>query len=225
MNTSRGGSRHYLGVRMKARITRTVSALAVASGLAIILACDGGEAGADSSPPVAAAPAAGPTPASRTYEMAPDFRLPSVAGGEVQLSDLRGKVVLIDFWATWCGPCVKGIPHLNELYSEHKGAGFEIVGVSVDQGRGGRTGIETVKQFVKSTPIDYTLVMADASTATSYGGIRSIPTAFLVDRNGKVRHKYVGLQPAHVFERDVKALLEETVEASTSAEGAESESI
>jgi cytochrome c biogenesis protein CcmG/thiol:disulfide interchange protein DsbE len=156
-----------------------------------------------SAPPAAASPDAKPLPA------APEFALSNVAGGTLRLSDLKGKVVLLDFWATWCGPCRMGIPHLNELYRSNKAQGFEIVGISVDRGRGATSGLETVRQFTAKMPIDYPLVMADGPTVRAYGGINSIPTAFLIDRAGRVRKQYVGLQPKQVFERDVKALLAE----------------
>jgi thiol-disulfide isomerase/thioredoxin len=165
-----------------------------------------GEDKAGSVPAPAAAPAARPATGSPQTELqaAPDF---SVAGGHTKLSDYRGKVVLIDFWATWCGPCVQGIPHLNDLYTTHKGDGFEIVGVSVDRDRGGVSGVDAVKRFLVKTTVEYPLVMADAKTVYAYGGIQTIPTAFLVDRAGNIRKRYVGLQPKAVFERDLKELL------------------
>ena len=162
--------------------------------------------------PSAAPPADAPPPANVDKDAppaAPDFALSNVAGGTLKLSDLRGKVVLLDFWATWCGPCRMGIPHLNELYKANKGKGLEVVGISVDRGAGGQSGLEIVRQFTQRMPIDYSLVMADGATVRAYGGIQSIPTAFLVDRAGRVRKRYVGLQPKQVFEDDVKQLLAE----------------
>lgn len=145
----------------------------------------------------------------RDYQMAPDFELANLAGGTLKLSDLRGKVVLLDFWATWCGPCRRGIPHLNTLWKEHKDDGLEIVGISVDRAKQGTSGADQVRAFAKKTPMSYRLVMADAATAQAYGGIRSIPTAFLIDREGRIRKRYVGLQQGHVFERDIAELLGE----------------
>jgi cytochrome c biogenesis protein CcmG/thiol:disulfide interchange protein DsbE len=146
---------------------------------------------------------------AQAFPAAPEFALSRVAGGTLHLSDLKGKVVLLDFWATWCGPCRMGIPHLNELYRENKKAGLEVVGISVDRGQGRQSGLETVRDFTTKMPIEYTLVMADGQTVDAYGGIRSIPTAFLVDRSGHVRKQYVGLQPKEVFQKDVRELLAE----------------
>lgn len=169
---------------------------------------------AESAPPPAAAQAPATGARGKHYQDAPDFELQNVTGGTLKLSSLRGKVVLLDFWATWCGPCRASIPHLNTLYSEHQDDGLEIVGVSVDQGRGGLSGAELVQKFGEKTRMDYPTVMADAAVVSAYGGIRSIPTAFLIDQQGKIRKRYVGLQPKHVFEKAVKDLL---------AEGASSE--
>lgn len=169
--------------------------------------------------PVDASPKAAPDVVERSYQKAPGFELANVDGGTLKLSDLQGKVVLLDFWATWCGPCVRGIPHLNELHDAHHEEGLEIVGISMDRPRPGspQSGADIVKTFAQKTPMDYRLVMADAATAHAYGGIRSIPTAFLIDRDGNIRQRYVGLQPAHVFERDIKELLAEGNDAAGEA--------
>jgi len=151
--------------------------------------------------------------AKHEFQAAPDFELVNLAEGKLKLSDLQGKVVLLDFWATWCGPCRAGIPHLNALYGENRGKGLEIVGISVDRGGRGVSGIDTVRGFLQKTKMDYPIVMADPQTVTAYGGIRSIPTAFLIDRDGRLRKRYVGLQRKEVFERDVAELLAESAES------------
>lgn len=166
---------------------------------------------AASQPP---APTAAPTAPAAPNEAtetpaAPEFALARVSGGTLRLSELKGKVVLLDFWATWCGPCRMGIPHLNELYRVNHEKGLEIVGISVDRGGAALSGPEVVRQFTTKMPMEYTLVMADGPTVRAYGGIQSIPTAFLIDRAGRIRKRYVGLQPKQVFERDVKELLAE----------------
>jgi len=170
--------------------------------------------GSASSPSSPAVPAGQP---DRQFQLAPDFDLASVDEGTVRLSELKGKVVLLDFWATWCGPCVAGIPHLNELYAENKGEGFEIIGISVDRGGRGKSAMETVRAFLQKTAMDYPLAMADARTVSAYGGIRTIPTAFLIDREGRLRKRYVGLQRKAVFERDVKELLADPAPESESS--------
>jgi len=161
-------------------------------------------------PPAISSPAPrSATGAAPEHPTAPNFTLPNVAGGTVTLAELRGKVVLLDFWATWCGPCRAGIPALNALFLEHRGDGLEVVGISLDMDMRGRTGLETVRSFLGRMPIEYTLVMGNMGTVRAYGGIQSIPTAFLVDRTGRVRQRYVGLQPKEVLQRDITALLAE----------------
>ncbi|MAF27263.1 MAG: TlpA disulfide reductase family protein [Gemmatimonadota bacterium] len=155
-------------------------------------------------PPPAEGAATEPTDA---HPMAPDFELPTVDGKTVKLSSLRGKVVLLDFWATWCGPCRKAIPHLNELHGKFHERGLEIVGLSLDRG-----GAKDVNAFLQKQKMVYTLAIANREVAASYGGVRSIPTAFLVDREGRVRQQYVGFRPGSVYEKDILALLEEKTE-------------
>ncbi len=136
--------------------------------------------------------------------MAPDFSLVSTEGKTVKLSDFRGKVVVLDFWATWCPPCKAEIPDFIKLYSKYKDSGFQMLGVSVDQG-----GLGDVIPFMKSYGINYPILMANSRVVSSYGGIRGIPTTFVIDKEGKIRASYEGYRPASVFEGLVKQLTSE----------------
>jgi thiol-disulfide isomerase/thioredoxin len=136
------------------------------------------------------------------YPPAPDFELAGLDGKIVRLSDFEGKVVLVDFWATWCGPCRMEVPHLKELYSRYSGKGLELVGISLDT-----AGPGVVRPFVEKNDIPYTIVMGDQATANLYGGVTAIPTAFLIDRKGRVIKKYVGYRPLETFVADIEPLM------------------
>lgn len=134
---------------------------------------------------------------------APNFTLPAVEGGSKALADYRGKVVMLNFWATWCGPCKREIPDFIELQNEYRDDGFEILGVSLDQ-----PGEEAnVAQFVKQIGINYDIVHGNGEVAQAYGGVRSIPTTFLIDRDGNVVSSKVGLQPKSVWAEEIQKLL------------------
>ncbi len=138
-------------------------------------------------------------------QTAPDFNLKTLDGKTLQLSALKGKVVLLDFWATWCPPCREEIPHFKELYTQYRGKGLEIIGVALDEG-----GEKDVAPFARQNQINYPLSATGAQQlAQAYGGIRGIPTTFLIDKQGKIAKKYVGYQDKQVFETEIRALLAE----------------
>ncbi len=141
---------------------------------------------------------------------APSFTLPDLNGNKVSLSDYKGKVVILDFWATWCPPCVKEIPHFIELYKEYKDQGLSMVGISVD-----RQGIGIVKAFIQKYKINYPILMADSQVTRAYGNIRSIPTTFVIDPAGNLQRMYVGYREKSVFETDIKTLLPDVKLAGT----------
>jgi thiol-disulfide isomerase/thioredoxin len=118
--------------------------------------------------------------------LAPDFTLKTFAGQKITLSQLKGKVVLLDFWATWCGPCRESIPHLIQLYKNYRESGFELVGMNLDKGDG-----EVVRRFITSMDIPYPVVAAPEEVVRSYQ-VTGIPVAFLIDKEGKIREKMVG---------------------------------
>jgi peroxiredoxin len=153
-------------------------------------------------PPVDKAPP-GPVE-SPGGKSAPSFTLQDLNGKTVSLSDFKGKVVVLDFWATWCPPCVKEIPHFIALYEQYKDQGFAMVGISVD-----REGIGVVSSFAQKHQINYPILMADGQVANAYGGITGIPTTFVIDSAGNIRQKYIGYRDKAVFEADIKALLAE----------------
>ncbi len=125
----------------------------------------------------------------------------------LKLSDLKGKVVLVDFWATWCAPCREGIPDLVELKNEFKDKDIEIVGISVDAlTRGGATAGD-VLPFIAANKINYPIVRGDGSVIDAFGGIKSIPTSFLIDKEGKIIAKYESLVSKEMYIKDIKSVL------------------
>ena len=118
---------------------------------------------------------------------APDFVLRNLEGREVKLSDYAGKVVILDFWATWCPPCRAEIPHFVQLQKEWGSKGLQVIGVSLD-----REGVKVLKPFAKKYRMNYLVLIGDSKVVKVYGSIRSIPTTFVIDRNGIIYKKYVG---------------------------------
>lgn len=136
------------------------------------------------------------------FKPAPDFMLFDIHGSERRLADFKGKVVILDFWATWCPPCKAEIPHFIELYNEYKDEGLEIIGVSLDRNAG-----RVVGPFTEENGINYTVLLGDRDITDLYGGIISIPTTFIIDREGGIRKKYIGYRDKYEFESAIKELL------------------
>jgi len=134
--------------------------------------------------------------------VAPDFSLPELTGQRLILSSYRGKVVLLDFWATWCDPCREEIPHFVELQSKYREQGLQIVGVSMDDGP------EPVRDFYQRFKMNYPVVMGNAEIGERYGGVLGLPIAFLIGRDGRIYSKHTGATDITVFEKEVRSLLQ-----------------
>jgi cytochrome c biogenesis protein CcmG/thiol:disulfide interchange protein DsbE len=133
---------------------------------------------------------------------APDFALKSSDGKTIKLSDYKGKVVIIDFWATWCPPCRKGIPDLISIQNDYKND-VVIIGISLDSEKT----LKDVPGFIKSYGINYPIVFGDDKVTAAYGGIDGIPTAFIVDKKGNIVDKHVGLVSKDTYVNKIKELL------------------
>jgi|ERR1051326_897151 cytochrome c biogenesis protein CcmG/thiol:disulfide interchange protein DsbE len=141
---------------------------------------------------------------ARERKPAPGFALKDVSQKTVKLTDYRGKVVLLDFWATWCTGCKKEIPWFSEFQAQYGDKGFAVVGMSLDEG-----GWAVLKPFLTEHKIPYQMVLGDHSTADRFG-IKSMPDTLLIDRNAKVAASYIaGLVDRANIETNIKALLEE----------------
>ncbi|MDH5405631.1 MAG: TlpA family protein disulfide reductase [Candidatus Aminicenantes bacterium] len=132
---------------------------------------------------------------------APDFALPDLEGKTVKLSDFKGNVIILDFWATWCPPCVQEIPHFIELYEQYKENGFQMIGIAIQSGSA-----TNVKQFVEKHGINYPILMGNKEITREYGGINAIPTTFVIDRQGRIVEKYIGYRAKEIFEKQLKSL-------------------
>lgn len=131
---------------------------------------------------------------------APDFSLKDLNGKVVKLSDFKNKIVIIDFWATWCGPCRKGIPDLVSLQKTY-GKDVVILGITVDDD------LAEVPPFAQKYNINYPILYADRKVIKDYGGIDAIPTSFIVDKKGNIVDKHVGLIPKSEYEKKIKELM------------------
>ncbi len=137
--------------------------------------------------------------------LAPDFSLKNLAGKEVKLSDYQGKVVVINFWATWCGPCHMETPWLVELRDQYHKQGLELIGIAVDSLN--EYDPADVAKFAQEHRVSYPLVMATPEVVEAYSPLSLLPTTLVVDRQGRIRYRHEGLiQPAEL-EREIKRLL------------------
>jgi cytochrome c biogenesis protein CcmG/thiol:disulfide interchange protein DsbE len=154
---------------------------------------------ADSGPPALKGPA-------------PDFELENVAGGKTKASDLRGRVLVVDFWATWCEPCIMEIPKFNKMAEEFKGKDVEIVGITVESAHA------DIKPKVKETGMKYTVLVGNDAVVDGFGGLVGFPTTFVVTKDWKIYKKYMGALPDKDMRirKDIEKLLAE--DSGTSAD-------
>ena len=137
-------------------------------------------------------------------EAAPDFQVTTLAGDPVTPDSLRGKVVLLNFWATWCPPCRVEMPGFQDVFDDHRGDGFVVLGVSTD-----RAGRAPVLGFLGDKGITYPVAMANGDIVDAYGGARVLPTSFLIDREGRIRHEVRGYFAEVALRQAVRRLLDE----------------
>ncbi len=139
---------------------------------------------------------------AQSKQKAPDFTLRSADGKTYQLSKMHGKVVVVNFWATWCPPCKREIPDFIEVFGKYRSKGLEIVGIALDQG-----GWNDVTPFLKQNKINYPIVVGDDNVSDAYGGITAIPTTFIIDKNGYIVDSHVGMMTKAQLEAKIKHLL------------------
>ena len=146
-----------------------------------------------------------PAQAAEPSGNAPDFTLKSAGGPNLRLQEQRGRVVMINFWATWCGPCRVEMPHLNRLYDKYRSAGFQLLGVNIDEDPAKAQALAT--KLGLQFPV---LFDADKRVSKLYD-LTTMPSTVLVDRDGRVRHVHRGYRDGYeaTYEQQIRALLKE----------------
>ena len=133
---------------------------------------------------------------------APAFTLKDANGQQVSLADYKGKVVLLNFWATWCGPCKIEIPWFVEFEQKFKDKGFAVLGVAMDE-----EGWEVVKPYLAEKKVNYRNLLGNDTVAQLYGGVDSLPTTFVIDRDGRIASAHVGLVSKSDYQNEIQTLL------------------
>jgi len=135
-------------------------------------------------------------------DVAPAWELKDLNGNSVKLSDFKGKVIVLDFWATWCPPCREEIPNFIALQEKYRKQGLVVIGVSLDEG-----GPAVVTSFVKAHKVNYPIVLGDVDVAEQYDSTGGIPITVVIDRKGNIVSKHLGLTAPEVFESEIKSAL------------------
>ncbi len=140
-------------------------------------------------------------------EQAPDFTLPDIQEGkaDITLSSLRGKTVYVDFWASWCTPCLRSMPLINELYAKYRERGFEVVAINVDDP------VDDGREFLLDTPLDYLIAADTESSVLEQYGVIGMPTSYLIDPQGVVRLVHMGFKDKdiEIIEKELTQVLDE----------------
>jgi peroxiredoxin len=144
-------------------------------------------------------------PAPQVGQPAPDFTLSDSTGSRVKLSAYKGKVVLLDFWATWCTGCKVEIPWYVEFQDKYRKDGLAAIGVSMDD-----DGWKSVKPFLEEHKLNYPVVIVNQDLTTRYGGLPSLPMTLLIDRDGKIAESQAGMVDKNAFENKIKTLLRQS---------------
>ena len=162
--------------------------------LAFLAGCGGSGESNRPEPQAAAKPERKPAPA---------FSLKDSDGKTVTLADYKGKVVLLNFWATWCGPCKIEIPWFIDFEQRFKDRGFAVVGVAMDE-----EGWSAVKPYIEKSKVNYRVLLGNEEVGEAFGGVESLPTTFVIDQDGRIASTHVGLISKSDYENEIVQLLD-----------------